>query len=303
MGNDHLVALLKSSEVFADLDDADYQLLSEKAKDRQFMADEIIFLEGDVGGALYLVESGDVSIESTTESEEGYETVIYVIRGTGDVIGEFALFDELTRSATARTVTPAKIWRLRGQDVMDCLEESPELAQNVIRYLCKKLRQATKRHEGFSHTVRVRLLRELRNILAKSSEPVLAEGKVIGHKPRQKLNQELLASLVLCRREVISRTLKELEHLGEIERHRSDVILRERLRRVVAAELLLAEMRADGFVATSTEFPARIGTTPAHWATLNDGFANAGIVESRADGIQITDVPALRKIAEGDQRL
>jgi len=303
MGNDHLVALLKSSEVFADLDAADYQLLSDKAKERQFVADEIIFLEGDTGGALYLVESGDVSIESTTESEEGYETVIYVIRGTGDVIGEFALFDELTRSATARTVTPAKIWRLRGQDVLDCLEESPELAQNIIRYLCKKLRQATKRHEGFSHTVRVRLLRELRNILAKSSEPVSAGGTVIGHKPRQKLNQELLASLVLCRREVISRTLKELEHLGEIERNKSDVILRERLRRVVAAELLLAEMNPDGFVAASTEFPARIGTTPAHWATVIDGFTNAGILESRPEGIQILDASALRKIADGDQRL
>ena len=303
MGKDHLVALLKSSEVFADLDAADYQLLSEKAKDRPFVADEIIFLEGETGGALYFVESGDVSIESTTESEEGYETVIYVIRGAGDVIGEFALFDELTRSATARTVTPAIIWRIRGQDVMDCLEESPALAQNVIRYLCKKLRQATKRHEGFSHTVRVRLLRELRNILAKSSEPVLADGKVIGHKPRQKLNQELLASLVLCRREVISRTLKELEHLGEIERFKSDVILREKLRKAAAAELLLAEMNPDGFVHAAADFAARIGTTATLWAAVIDGFVNEGIVSLGPDGIQITNVPALRKIAAGDQRL
>jgi hypothetical protein len=108
---------------------------------------------------------------------------------------------------------------------------------------------------------------------------------------------------VLCRREVISRTLKELEHLGEIERFKSDVILREKLRKAAAAELLLAEMNPDGFVHAAADFAARIGTTATLWAAVIDGFVNEGIVSLGPDGIQITNVPALRKIAEGDQRL
>ena len=89
-------------------------MLCQKAKTLVYEADQIIFMEGEDGGAMYFIDEGEVSVESTIESDDGYDTVIYAIRRKDEVIGELALFDQLERSATARTLAPSKLLRLRG---------------------------------------------------------------------------------------------------------------------------------------------------------------------------------------------
>lgn len=85
-----------------------------KAKDvlrrKVIYAGEILFSEGDVGNAAFIIESGDVEIFRT---EHGKEIQLGVV-GEGSIIGEMALIDDEPRMATARAqnqVVVVTVWR------------------------------------------------------------------------------------------------------------------------------------------------------------------------------------------------
>ena len=64
---------------------------------KQFVADEVIFEEGDKGEAAFLVTSGEVWLFRGAASSQ----VLLDIKYKGQVFGELALFDNAPRIATA----------------------------------------------------------------------------------------------------------------------------------------------------------------------------------------------------------
>ena len=82
------------SKIFSGLDPEITEVLLEKLIPRDFEESETVFSEGDPADALFLIEEGEVSI-----SREGQ---ILGVLGPGEILGELALFEQATRSATAR---------------------------------------------------------------------------------------------------------------------------------------------------------------------------------------------------------
>lgn len=99
----------------------------------RFRAGEFIYRRGDEPDGLYLIEQGQVAVESMG----GTATL-----STGDIFGEGGLLLDEPRSASVRALTDVDLWILRREDFEDLLLQYPSLALNLSRVLERRLRQS-----------------------------------------------------------------------------------------------------------------------------------------------------------------
>jgi CRP-like cAMP-binding protein len=93
-----------------------------------------IFKEGSKGDKMFVVCSGEVSIERAGKVIESLSN--------GDIFGEMALIDGSPRSATARAKTDCRIAPITEQAFLKLLLETPLFALTVMRTLADRLRRA-----------------------------------------------------------------------------------------------------------------------------------------------------------------
>lgn len=221
------VVLLRESALFGELLDEDFELLRPGTRVRTYEVDEMLFYEGDAGGSAYLIVEGSISIERTADSSRGdAETVALAVRGPDEFIGELSLFDNAPRSADARALTPITVVQIKGSHVLQCAQQSPELAMAIIRHLAGKLRQATERrtHARVSN-VRDRLLEALREEARLHGVQEAGGVRIPLVSPGRRLTQTELGQRVGCDRAVVNRTLAELAEDGVIRKDRTSILL------------------------------------------------------------------------------
>ncbi len=103
---------------------------------RSLQAGEVLFNEGDPGGAFYFVQSGEIEI--SVHASDGRKLALEILHD-GDMFGEIALFGG-SRTATARATVDCLVLAVRRADVMSTLLRQPELALQFIDILCARLR-------------------------------------------------------------------------------------------------------------------------------------------------------------------
>ncbi|HMJ12939.1 MAG TPA: cyclic nucleotide-binding domain-containing protein [Polyangiaceae bacterium] len=106
-------------------------------------AGEVIFREGDDARDMYVVISGE--IEVLKRSKRGIDSRVALL-GPGDWFGEMGIVDIQPRSATVRTLAPARLLRITSSD-LDALYRHDIKAYalivlNVARELSRRLRVA-----------------------------------------------------------------------------------------------------------------------------------------------------------------
>jgi HEAT repeat protein len=98
---------------------------------------DVVFREGDPGGALYFVISGAVIL--TVSGRE-------VARlGPNDVFGEMSIFDREPRAVTALASEDTELLRVSADDFREAVRETVEIAEAVIQVLNRRLREADRR--------------------------------------------------------------------------------------------------------------------------------------------------------------
>lgn len=95
-----LIKLLKSVEMFAGLSGEELEKLKVIFKENHLKGGEVLFSQGDAASDLFIVSEGFVEV---IREGQGKEKVI-VNLGPGQSVGEMALVDQGTRSATIRAV-------------------------------------------------------------------------------------------------------------------------------------------------------------------------------------------------------
>jgi CRP-like cAMP-binding protein len=130
--------LLSRVPLFSALDPADIAGLSARLRQRRFAPRQPIFLQGDPGGSLCIVESGRVKLALT--SAEGREVILDLI-GPGEAFGELALLDGLPRSADAIAVEASMLRFLDRDDFVHYVEAHPGLALRLMLVLSQRLRR------------------------------------------------------------------------------------------------------------------------------------------------------------------
>jgi CRP-like cAMP-binding protein len=118
------------------------------AERRQYASGEIIFRQGEIADALYLVAAGTVDILAADADASEGETHITTL-GVGEEFGEMAFLDldHGPRSATARAGTPCHLIRVPYASLREELRKRPQAAallyRNAAAFLVQRLRRTT----------------------------------------------------------------------------------------------------------------------------------------------------------------
>jgi len=100
---------------------------------------EFLFREGDEGGALYIVEKGNLRIMSGS--------VVYETVAAGGIVGEMALIDEdAPRSATVIAASHAQLWEIDSDKFRSMVASDPNFAITVMRTMARRLRIMNQRY-------------------------------------------------------------------------------------------------------------------------------------------------------------
>jgi len=151
--------ILKSSQLFAELDDASLRDIAATALVKKAHAGEMIFNDGEAAHSFYIVASGKVKVFKL--SPDGKEQILMLAQ-PGDTFAEAAMFAGVEYPASAEALETSELVAINRDRFAGLLARSPELALNLIARLAWLLRQMTRLIEGLSLSdVTTRLARYL----------------------------------------------------------------------------------------------------------------------------------------------
>ena len=104
-------------------------------------AGKTVFREGDAGTEMYIIESGQVELQS--KARAGRPSVVF---GPGDFFGADFLLDGKTRSGTATVRENARLLRLTRSGLAEVIAQNPEIALGLLRRQIE-LQVENERHE------------------------------------------------------------------------------------------------------------------------------------------------------------
>jgi len=131
--------LLRQADVFARLSDLQLRKIRKLLRERHIDQNQVIFRQGDLADALYIVLAGRIRI--SVNNPTGNEKVLN-FAGVGDVVGEMGLLSGDPRSATATTSTDAILLHLRKADFDSLLTNDVDFMRELARVVARR-REAT----------------------------------------------------------------------------------------------------------------------------------------------------------------
>ncbi|ELA08412.1 cyclic nucleotide-binding protein [Moraxella macacae 0408225] len=144
--NNSLFDYLKKSPLFANFDPYMFQILEQRLVFKELFADEFLFHEGEHGDYMAFVLIGGLDVLKSNPTKSAHLVHIGHIE-QGDTIGEMALIDTLTRSATVRASETTALVLLTKKDFETLLTDYPRVAIEILRgiaiLLSLKLRKTT----------------------------------------------------------------------------------------------------------------------------------------------------------------
>jgi CRP-like cAMP-binding protein len=221
--------LLRQIPMFEHLAAEDLEQLSGLLQQRRYNKGEVIFHQGDVGTALFIVRKGEVAIRLS--SSEGKE-VILALLGRGDAFGELALLDGEPRSTDAVSRDESDLLRLNQEDFRRFLSERPQVAMGLLAVLSRMVRRVTQLvHDSAFLDARARLARVLLDLARTQGQPAAEGGGIV----IPKLTQAELANLCGVTRESANKWLRFYAREGLLTYESGQITLvdPERLRRDV----------------------------------------------------------------------
>ncbi len=145
--------LLKNTRIFRHLDEAEINRLIPIMQEVHYKKDEIIFSEGDVGDALYIIGQGSVRVEKQDLQQS--EEILAILRN-GESFGEISLVDQEVRSASCLANEDSVLLRLTRENFEQVVHQDRDMAlkacQGMVQILCERLR-ATNESLTFSRSL------------------------------------------------------------------------------------------------------------------------------------------------------
>lgn len=118
---------LSRVELMANLPPVEVRRIISRVKKRDYPKGAVIFRQGDMGDALYLIEKGCVCIHAHL-TEHGEEVGLTKL-GEGGTFGEIALLAGIPRTATVEAEEDTVLWQVHKGDFDHIVAVSPKLRQ------------------------------------------------------------------------------------------------------------------------------------------------------------------------------
>lgn len=125
---------LRALSLFTDLSVRELKIVQGVLHERDYLAGEVIFDEGEEGHALYIVRAGRVLI-----CRQGRADSPIAEHGAGSFFGELALLDREPRTAQARALEACRLAVLFGSDFLSLLETEAKLANRILLRFARHL--------------------------------------------------------------------------------------------------------------------------------------------------------------------
>jgi CRP/FNR family transcriptional regulator, cyclic AMP receptor protein len=142
LAHDTVVALLDELELFEALSDEEIDALARKVDTVSWEPGTIVFEEGDLGDACYVIYTGGVKV--TRRLVDGQPIALAQV-GHGGVVGELALFASERRAGTLQVVDPTTAIAVSREDLMAILHGNAEAAISMAVHVARLLQRATDR--------------------------------------------------------------------------------------------------------------------------------------------------------------
>lgn len=203
------ITALKRTKLFEELDENTLRVLADRAFERRFQKDEVLFVAGEEARGLYVIVDG--AVRAFRGTLDGREQVIHVERA-GATIAEVPVFDDGPYPSTAAAEEDTTVLFIDKRDVQHLCLEHPEITLAALKVLAGRLRRCAELVEALS-------LREVGQRLARF---LLAEARRNGAPTENGISINLsqtnqqIAARIGSVREVVSRAFTRLQHDGLI---------------------------------------------------------------------------------------
>lgn len=167
---------------------------------RGFDRGEMLFWEDDPCAGLHIIEEGSVKLYRI--SPQGRQYIIRVLQ-EGDTCNEVPTFDGGTNPVNVETLEKSKVWVIEDETLRALVNAHPDFALKVLSNFGKNLR-------GLVRMVSEMAFYQVTNRLARLISELATD------QTRPPWTQEQLAARLGTVREVVARSLKELERSGAI---------------------------------------------------------------------------------------
>lgn len=205
------IELLKSIPYFAGVSDSEIDSVSKYIFEKKAERGEILSLEGEPADVLYFVVAGAVKVFKT--SADGKEQIFRIIR-PGDSFNDVAVLSGSVNLVSAEAMGTVVLNAIKKEDMEVVLREHPQMALNVIQVLSRRVQELISLVEDFS----------FRHVTGRVAKMLLEyAGDGTGGGPR--LTQQQMAGMIGTAREMVGRSLKNLEAEGAIRVERNRIII------------------------------------------------------------------------------
>jgi CRP/FNR family transcriptional regulator len=217
---------LSQIALFAALSDAEINVLSQRAVERRFSPDEMLFWEGEPCAGVFLIIEGSVKIFRTSP---GGRELMLAIETAPSSVAELPLFDGGPYPASVRAVEPVVSLFINKDDFQQVCRHYPDVALKVLAVVGKRLRHLVGLVESMTFgSVTQRLARLLLDTSKGSG----------GDTFELSVTHQELASRLGTVREVVSRNLARFKAEGmlRVRGHEVQILDRAKLQQEAEAQ-------------------------------------------------------------------
>jgi diguanylate cyclase (GGDEF)-like protein len=106
-------------------------------EERMASPGEILFKEGDPGENLYWIETGSLAILQGNLNSP----ILLTFRYAGHVVGEIALLENISRTASVVAIQPTHLRYLNKEKFQEIVSNIPDVSLEIMRLLSSRLRE------------------------------------------------------------------------------------------------------------------------------------------------------------------
>jgi CRP-like cAMP-binding protein len=210
----NLGEFLGSIPYFNGLGDSGISSISRYVYEKKAGRGELLLAEGDVADALYFVAEGVVKVFKT--SADGKEQILRIIR-PGESFNDVPVLNGGVSLTSAAAMGPVTLFAIKKIDLEKVMREHSQITFNIIDVLSQRVVELISLVEDLS----------FRHVNGRVAKMLLEyAGDKTGERPR--LTQQEMAAMIGTAREMVGRSLKNLESDGAIRMERNRIIITDR---------------------------------------------------------------------------
>ncbi|MGB7874291.1 MAG: Crp/Fnr family transcriptional regulator [Anaerolineales bacterium] len=194
--------MLHKNEYFEGLDESLLKQVTAHMQLREYDRGEALFWEGDPCAGLHIIELGFVKLYRL--SPQGRQYIVRVLQ-EGDTCNEVPTFDGGINPVNVEALETTRVWVIQADILRELLPKHPEFAQKVLNNFAQNLRGLV---SMVSEMAFYQVTHRLARLISQQSLDELSGSP---------WTQEQLAARLGTVREVVARSLKELERSGAIQ--------------------------------------------------------------------------------------